>query len=726
METLISPSGIHNFLSTHVFSPLERLFLSNGLRFIPTPSTSRSLTVTVFQKQYLTDVERGWPRFSRFLLNQLAHQSTQDPLIAKSYLSKFKVTSTPTLESAWRRSQLRVDHPNDLAVIEDYEARTLTLLNQTLDRESQPTTTTISNRKNTTKDEQLFIQRLMSDPSITIKPADKNLGMVMIDTNWYVDELKRMLKDTITYQRYEYRIGKQLRSPYSTIDALTTLVKKLTPQLESLAQRHSSTLEAWYPLHSSQMLRYLVEGVPKKNARIPSIYLLIKVHKPKGLCGRPIVPSTHWITTPASKLVDHLLQQILRDARIPWIVKDTKSFVVELESTPMQNQHGVFITADIASLYTNIDTEMGLHLVEEFLVLEQVPAERQRLIMDLLRFVMKNSYLTFLDLVYHQIDGTAMGTSVAPTYANIVVYMLERKVIHHFGDAIYLYRRFLDDVIVYLDPLVADRLKVAMNDLHCKLHFDFIDSTDDASFLDLLIHKGDRFRTVALFDLKVHQKKMNLYLYIPYHSFHTDAAKRSFIQTELMRYIRNSSDQQSYLNLKSLFYARLRDRGYPTRFLSVIFDSIFYCDRPYFLSPSVDLPNHPLLPIQPPRSSCLVRKLEQLQNERGGGLTTKVDTPPVFVIPYSPLSAVLPTRSLLCRHWEYLCTALPLSRPIIAYESLPNLGKQLVYTKSKREAESRAAAALPVRSIQPSFSTFFTRPPPAPAPTHCHLELLDS
>ena len=40
---------------------------------------------------------------------------------------------------------------------------------------------------------------------------------------------------------------------------------------------------------------------------------------------------------------------------------------------------------------------------------------------------------------------------------------------------------------------------------------------------------------------------MNLYLYIPYNSFHTDAMKRSFIQTELMRYIRNSSDRRGLL-----------------------------------------------------------------------------------------------------------------------------------------------------------------------------------
>jgi hypothetical protein len=721
LEALISPAGIHNFLTHHVFSPLERLFLSNGLRFIPTPSTSRS---SVFAKQYTDDAERGLPRFIRFLLNQLAHQSTEAAITTQPYLSKFKITSTHTLDSAWRRSQLRNASPNDLFIVEDYEALTKSLLTKTLLRESQPITTAISKRRNITKDEQLFLQRLMGDQSITIKPADKNLGMVMVDTSWYNNELSTMLKDKITYRRYEYRSGKQMRSQYSIVDALHSLVTILVPQLESIAKRHSSTLEAWHPLLSSQMLHYLTSGVSKKNAAIPSIYLLIKVHKPKGLCGRPIVPSTHWITTPASKLADHLLQQILHDAHIPWIVKDTKSLVRELESTPMLNKCGVFVTADIASLYTNIDTDLGLRLVEEFLLLQQVPAERRLMIMDLLRFVMKNSYLTFMDLVLHQIDGTAMGTSVAPTYANIVVYMLERKVIAEFGSSIYYYRRFLDDIFVYLGPSVADRFKVSMNALHPKLHFDFVDSISEAAFLDLSISRGQRFMREGLFDLRVHQKKMNLYLYIPYCSFHTDAAKRSFIQTELMRYIRNSSDQESYVSLKALFWSRLRDRGYPRSFLVPIFASIFYADRHLFLVPSSELLNHVLITNCRPRSSCLLRKLEHMYELRRQGIASKKDAPPVFVIPYSPLSAVVPTRSILTRHWEYLCTALPLPRPIIAYQSLPNLVKQLVYTKAKNEADRRAATSRVQHTSQPSVASFFTRR--LPAPPRCSIELIDT
>src|SRR6185312_10342943 len=145
------------------------------------------------------------------------------------------------------------------------------------------------------------------------------------------------------------------------------------------------------------------------------------------------------------------------------------------------------LTADIGSLYTNINTEMGLKLVKEFLIEQSTSDAHITLIMDLLAFVMNNSYLSFHNQIYHQIDGTAMGTACAPTYANIVVYMLEKNVISDLAGRVHLYRRFLDDVFAYLDADVAAEFTVRMNSLHPKLRFEFVSHPSDASFLDLRI-----------------------------------------------------------------------------------------------------------------------------------------------------------------------------------------------------------------------------------------------
>jgi hypothetical protein len=540
------------------------------------------------------------------------------------------------------------------------------------------------------------LKELLTDASITIKPADKNLGLAFVDTSWYNAELKRMLADTVTYKKI-----------VADSASLVKLTAQLVKQLKTLAKRHAATLTDWFPDHGEKMVKYLSHKITADKAAIPHIYLLIKVHKPKGLCGRPIVPCTRWLTTPASVLADHLLQDVMKKAAIPWLVKDTKSLVNDLERTGLSGSQsaGIFVTADIASLYTNIDTKMGLALVRKFLVEQNVRHDRLELIMALLTFVMENAYLSFHHQVYHQIDGTAMGTAVAPIYANIVVYMLERPIVQEFVEkgALHIYRRYLDDVFAFIKAEFAAEFKTRMNQLHPKLTFEFVTEADCTAFLDLSIHKGQRFRTRGIFDTRVHQKKMNLYLYIPFNSFHTAAAKRSFILTELMRYIRNSSDEADYNALKRLFFQRLRDRGYPSSFLEPEFNSIHYCDRPYFLSDAAALSAHPLLHSVPPLSKCLLRRL--------ACKTAAASTQPlVFIVPYTPLSSLVPTRQLLLAHWERLGHALPdsgRSKPIIAYQSAPSLAKTLVFAKEKLNTTVQRAPP----TIQLQIDRFFHRHP---------------
>jgi hypothetical protein len=319
---------------------------------------------------------------------------------------------------------------------------------------------------------------------------------------------------------------------------------------------------------------------------------------------------------------------------------------------------------------------------------------------------MTNSYLNFRDQIYHQIDGTAMGTACAPTYANIVVYMLEKDLITEFAGRVHLYRRFLDDVFAYLDEDVAEEFVTRMNSLHPKLRFEFVRHPTEASFLDLRIHKGPRFTSSAVFDLSVHQKKMNLYLYIPFRSFHTEAMKRSFIQTELMRYIRNSSDGAEYIKLKHVFYQRLRDRGYPSSFLLPIFNSIYYSDRELFLWPSATLHEHPL--IHTARSLCLQRRMQRWEQARFASEST---SPPIFVIPYSPLSRLLSTRRILSRQWGQVRDALgepSLPLPIIAYQSAPSLVKTLVFQRARKLEEARQAQSAPPAAPRPAQQTTLT------------------
>ena len=671
LETLIRSTGIHNFLPASPFTATQRLFLANGLRFIMTPPRTQSAR---FVAHYLTEDSRGWPRFQRTLASRLLRQLDPCEEEAAVKLAKFRLPATHTGHAQHLLEAQRVELSSDIQTLDQYCRLTLPLLRRSAESPLPPRV-----RLNYTQPDSEFIRTLMDDAAITCKPADKNLGLCLVTTSWYDTELSRMLADRVTYARFKS----------TKAHSLSHLTRDLQRQLLSIVTRHEATLEAWSPTHADQIISFLRHKQPLTTACVPTIYGLIKLTK-AVLCMRPIVPCTRWITTPASVVVDHLLQEILRAAKPKQIVLDTKSLIRTLESSPQLCKGAVFVTADIASLYTNIDTEMGLRLVREFLTEQQVESRRADLIMSLLAFVMHNAYLQFKGQVYHQVDGTAMGTACAPTYANIIVHQEERNVMRDFAASLHLYLRFLDDIFAYIDADQVETFQQRMNSLHPKLKFEFVTHPTEASFLDLLIFKGPRFASSGVFDLRTHQKKLNAYLYLPWSSNHTEAMKKSFIQTELMRYIRNTSHAEDYFALKHVFYGRLRDRGYPGRFLAPLFNEIFYADRRFFLWPSASLLLHPEIDSAPPLSASLLRRVDRLR-------TGAQSTSPVFVIPYSPLSARTPTRSLLLRYWGILDSTPP---PIIAYQSYPSLMSQLVFMKAKRHEKERLAKFAVPKSTQ--------------------------
>lgn len=141
--------------------------------------------------------------------------------------------------------------------------------------------------------------------------------------------------------------------------------------------------------------------------------------------------------------------------------------------------------------------------------------------------------------------------------------------------------------------------------------------------------------------------------------------------------------------MKQTFFQRLRNRGYPGSFLAPLFNSIFYSDRRYFLHPSSQLMQHPDWNTVPPRSACLLRRRERTEkanqtHESAQGSSSHCE-PPVFVLPWTPLSAQLPIRQLLLRYWSELqCvdSTRSLPAPIMAYQSCPSIMSQLVFQKA--------------------------------------------
>lgn len=323
LEELVRCSGIHNYLPSSVtFSALERQFLANGLRFACTPPSSRH---HIYQQHYFNDHARGWPRFDRALSNKLVHGTNTDD---DNYVAKFAVKASHAQLAVWADMAAdthRSQYAAEMQLLDRYKEFTRHMLaahsTSIVGRLSQQPC-------NVSRSDLAFVRRLMDDTSITIKPADKNLGMVLVSSEWYNAELARMLADRITYAPFDNRLesrvalGQRAGSLPST-RPMDKLQQRLLQELRQLAANSEHKLRLWNPHLADQVLRYLTAAITAETCALPRIYLLIKVHKAR-LSGRPIVPSTNWITTPASVVVDHLLQEVLQQAAITHLVKDTK------------------------------------------------------------------------------------------------------------------------------------------------------------------------------------------------------------------------------------------------------------------------------------------------------------------------------------------------------------------------------------------------------------------
>ena len=87
-------------------------------------------------------------------------------------------------------------------------------------------------------------------------------------------------------------------------------------------------------------------------------------------------------------------------------------------------------TFDVESLYTNIDTELGLQAIKFWVekfpnkVLSRFSVD---FICDAIKLILENNIFFFNDNYYKQISGTAMGTKFAPSYPNLVLAYLKHK-----------------------------------------------------------------------------------------------------------------------------------------------------------------------------------------------------------------------------------------------------------------------------------------------------------
>ena len=256
--------------------------------------------------------------------------------------------------------------------------------------------------------------------------------------------------------------------------------------------------------------------------RTQQLYFLKKIHK-NPIAVRPIVSGCGGPTEKVSQLVDLHLKPHIPEMRS--YLKDSGHLISMLENTPIP-EPCTLATIDVKSLYLNIPHEEGIHAVLSRLYNTPEMTDKMTLppntMADLLRIVLEHNYFQFTDKMYHQIQGTAMGTKMAPSYANIFMAELEETLLKNYPKQPLLWKRYIDDVLcIWPGPQQELTCFIHyLNEAHPTIKFTHESSTHSVDFLDVTIYKGPRYTTSNTLDIKPFFKKTNKFQYLQFNSAH--------------------------------------------------------------------------------------------------------------------------------------------------------------------------------------------------------------
>lgn len=422
---------------------------------------------------------------------------------------------------------------------------------------------------------QNILKLFLAKHEIIFKLADKNLGLVLLDRSVYIRECLKHLQDPSTYKELFFVNVEQQ-------DLFLANLKRQTLQLLELTC--SSGYASDLP---SAFKNYVLDGIENCTNTFALFYVLPKIHKGPPLRTRPIASNVHCITQCVSRALHIILQPIM--VACPSYVKNSMDCIELLEQIVLPNDTPTtFVMFDVENLYPSIPISLALQMLFTYLHrkknLFNYSHDQIDEILKLLEFVLLNNFVQFGERFFKQIQGTAMGTSVAVCFACIFMAALEETWhLITFKTDILFYRRFIDDGLLLLQADQAKALQIiaAFNalDSHIKITFEI--SNTQATFLDFTAYRSDN----SVF-VRHYAKPFNTFRYIPFDSYHQRSILKGFIVSELTRYCKLCTEKSFFLEIRALFKQRLCNRGYLLSYLDPIFASIQHEQREQFFAPA--------------------------------------------------------------------------------------------------------------------------------------------
>lgn len=161
----------------------------------------------------------------------------------------------------------------------------------------------------------------------------------------------------------------------------------------------------------------------------------MKIHKPT-LVTRPILSFPGSLFHSLGVWIDIQLQKVAKT--FPTYLNSSFDLLEDLKTLHVPDSCFLF-TFDASSMYTNIPTDKAIALIEDYLTKNQhqFPHITVTPLIEALIILMKHNVFQFGDTFWLQLEGTAMGAPLAPTYANISFALYEILFIPKYNNNLY-------------------------------------------------------------------------------------------------------------------------------------------------------------------------------------------------------------------------------------------------------------------------------------------------
>jgi hypothetical protein len=244
------------------------------------------------------------------------------------------------------------------------------------------------------------LKQLLQAGVICILDADKNLGLVVLDTADYrarcIDEL----------QKTHNLLQPSDEDPHASTRA----------EIVEMLSEHGKDLPQW----AQTFLAASVDKHPRTSAEysVPNFRVTIKVHKDPPE-GRPLTANQKWRTQPLAELTAELCKPYVEE--IPVWTKDSDSINRKLQTLKIP-ENAFLLTYDIVRLYPSIPHELCYTLLQSHL--HARGCKYAVFIVKALRIILNRNYCCFDGQTYRQHIGFATGIACGAEIANIFIFVL--------------------------------------------------------------------------------------------------------------------------------------------------------------------------------------------------------------------------------------------------------------------------------------------------------------